>query len=112
MSALPQAFRVPGSQPSEQLLASVWQRNLPIVRARLALLSDVAALREGDVLSPVTRQEAADVAHKLAGSLGMFGYLSGTEIARELEEVLESEGPVSLPAVRELAARLVQSVPI
>lgn len=112
MSALPQAFRVPGSQHSQQLLASVWQRNLPIIRARLALLSDVAVLADADVLTPIARQEAADVAHKLAGSLGMFGYLSGTEIARELELLLESEGPVSVPAMRELAARLVQSVPV
>ncbi len=112
MSALPQAFGVLASQPSQQLLASVWQRNLPVVRARLALLSDVASLADADVLTPIARQEAADVAHKLAGSLGMFGYLSGTEIARELELLLEAEGPVSIPTVRELAARLVLSVPV
>ena len=39
------------------------------------------------------RSEAADVAHKLAGSLGMFGYQRGTEISRDLELVLEAPSP-------------------
>lgn len=109
MSALPQAVSVPGSQ---QLLASVWQRNLPVVRERLALLSDVAIHADAGALTEKARKEAADVAHKLAGSLGMFGYLNGTEIARELELLLESDGPVSIPSVRDLASRLRLSVPI
>ncbi len=109
MSALPQALSVSGSQ---QLLASVWQRNLPIVRARLALLSEVARSASAGSLTESARKEAADVAHKLAGSLGMFGYLHGTELARELELLLESEEPVSNQAVRDLASRLVLSVPV
>ncbi len=109
MSALPHALSVPGSQ---QLLASVWQRNLPVIRERLAILSDVALHADAGVLTVVARKEAADVAHKLAGSLGMFGYLSGTEIARELELLLESDGPVVTATVRELASRLILSVPV
>jgi HPt (histidine-containing phosphotransfer) domain-containing protein len=72
------------------LLASLWQRNLPQLQARLDLLDQAAA---SDPLPDTLRAEAASVAHKLAGSLGMFGYPEGTRLARQLEVLLESDAP-------------------
>ena len=109
MSALPQAFTSAGSQ---QLLASVWERNLPLLRNRFAQLSAAAQQAEAGLLTPVARKEAAETAHKLAGSLGMFGYGRGTEISRELEQLLEGEGPVSIQAVQALTSQLGEAVPI
>ena len=109
MSALPQALSVASSQ---QLLATVWQRNLPVVRERLATLSHVALDAGNGLLTPKARQEAADIAHKLAGSLGMFGYLGGTEIARELELLLDAEDPLQPEVVLDLTARLQHAVPV
>lgn len=108
MSALPQSLSITGTQ---QLLATVWNRSLPLIRQRLALLSAAAQQAEIGCLSPSARLEAADTAHKLAGSLGMFGYLRGTELARELESLLEAEGPVS-HEVTNLTAELVACVPV
>ena len=108
MSALPQALTPVGSQ---QLLASVWKRSLPLVRQRLALLSRTAQQAEAGELTQSARREAAETAHKLAGSLGMFGYLDGTEIARQLEILLEAEGPVP-SAVQELTHQLEAAVPV
>ncbi len=108
MSALPQALTSAGSQ---QLLASVWKRSLPLVRQRLALLSAAAQAAEAGLLTPVMRKEAADTAHKLAGSLGMFGYFRGTEIARELETLLDGEDHVP-EAILELATELLVVVPV
>lgn len=108
MSALPQAFHAVGSK---QLLASVWQRNLPLMRERLATLNDIALAAHGGVLTPAARQTGADIAHKLAGSLGMFGYLQGTELARALELLLDSEEPLSSAEVRRLTLQLTQAVP-
>ena len=109
MSALPQAFRAPGSQ---QLLASVWQRNLPIVRERLATLSDIAHTGIDGIITEAARKTGSEIAHKLAGSLGMFGYLQGTELARALEHLLESDLPVTLTDVQALTTQLQQAVPI
>jgi HPt (histidine-containing phosphotransfer) domain-containing protein len=39
--------------------------------------------------------DAANVAHKLAGTLGMFGYPRGTDLARLIEEVLELQDPLT-----------------
>lgn len=109
MSALQQALRATGSQ---QLLASVWQRNLPIMRERLATLSDVAQTGSDGIITDSARQVGSEIAHKLAGSLGMFGYLQGTELARALEHLLDSDHPVALCDVLALTVQLHQAVPL
>ena len=109
MSALPKAFLAAGSQ---QILATIWQRNLPIVRERLDMLNGIAAQAETGLLSEALRREGAEIAHKLAGSLGMFGYDQGTEVARALEIVLDSEGPMLDGSLRELTAELLRAVPV
>ncbi len=70
-------------------IAALWQRNRPLLLERLALLDRAAA----GPLTPGLRGEAIGIAHKLAGSLGMFGFHEGTEIAREIEAHLESPTP-------------------
>ena len=109
MSASPQALTSAGSQ---QLLATVWQRNLPLLRSRLASLDATAQLAEAGLLTVARRQEASNIAHKLAGSLGMFGYLRGTEIARELEILLEVERPLTSLELLALPRLLRQALPI
>ncbi len=109
MSALPQASCVTGSQ---QLLASVWQRNLPIMRERFATLSDLAQTGSDGMIPESARIVGSEIAHKLAGSLGMFGYLQGTEVARALEHLLDSDHPVALSDVLALTVQLHQAVPI
>ncbi|MGI4827380.1 MAG: Hpt domain-containing protein [Janthinobacterium lividum] len=109
MSASSQAFTPAGSQ---QLLATVWQRNLPLLRSRLASLEVTAQHAEAGLLSVAGRRDAADIAHKLAGSLGMFGYLRGTEIARELELLLDLDGPVASATVRDLISSLGKVLPV
>lgn len=70
------------------LLEDLWVRGLPLVRDRLNLLDHVAAAARAGDLSEELRAEAVGIAHKFAGSLGMFGYDRGTEIAREIEQLL------------------------
>lgn len=100
-----------GTNP-QQILASIWQRNLPVVRKRLSALNAAAAEAAHDQLSVASRKEAADIAHKLAGSLGMFGYPRGTEIAQELELLLETDGPVPGARFIELTSQLTQTLQI
>jgi HPt (histidine-containing phosphotransfer) domain-containing protein len=75
------------------LLAALWVRNRPIVEQRLATLDQAAAAAESGTLPSELRGEAASNAHKLAGSLGMYGYDEGTRIARELEVLLGEAVP-------------------
>lgn len=58
------------------------------------------------------RRGAMDTAHKLAGSLGMFGYPRGTELAREIEQMLEYDGIVDPGLLRELVVELRGCLPL
>ena len=94
---------------TQQQIAALWQRNQPRILDRLALLDAAAAASSSGVLDPALQQEAAGVAHKLAGSLGMFGFHEGTRMARELEQHLEAPAvhPATLTA---LTAKLRQAI--
>jgi HPt (histidine-containing phosphotransfer) domain-containing protein len=75
------------------LLSSLWLRIRPIIEERLQVIERAAAAAATDSLDVETREQAADVAHKLAGSLGMYGYDSGTRLARQLELLLDYSKP-------------------
>jgi HPt (histidine-containing phosphotransfer) domain-containing protein len=72
------------------MLAGMWDRNQPLIRQRLDTLNQAAEAASTGVSDPDLHHRAIDIAHKLAGSLGMFGFSRGTEIARELETELEN----------------------
>jgi HPt (histidine-containing phosphotransfer) domain-containing protein len=68
----------------------------------------VTGMKQG-ALSPDIRQKAVLEAHRLAGSLGMFGLAEGTRLAREIEHLLD-ESAAGIPdtprRLAELAAGL------
>ncbi|MBO3461590.1 response regulator [Aetokthonos hydrillicola Thurmond2011] len=60
------------------------------VRDRLSVLDQAAiALKEGK-LSDQLRLAAEQEAHKLAGSLGSFGFAAGSQLAQEIEDILQA----------------------
>jgi HPt (histidine-containing phosphotransfer) domain-containing protein len=75
------------------LLSALWLRNRPVVDARLDALDRAAACAAAGSLTEEVREDAADTAHKLAGSLGMYGFPQGTRLARELELLLDYPTP-------------------
>jgi HPt (histidine-containing phosphotransfer) domain-containing protein len=87
------------------LLAKLWVKIRPIVEERLATLDKAAAAASAGALGGDLRAEAAGNAHKLAGSLGMYGYNEGTRVARELELLLEGAKPDAV-RLRALVAEL------
>ena len=89
------------SETTRKLLATLWVKNLPVLRERLDQLEEAAKAAAAGRLKAQERREAASTAHKLAGSLGMFGRPKGTELARLLEERFEAKGPLE---ISELAA--------
>ena len=96
----------------QELLSRLWQQNLPIMRERVASLEQAAQEALAGVLSPARRTGASDLAHKLAGSLGMFGYPAGTEISREMENLLESKEEFDPAQFALLAQRLRSVLPL
>ena len=93
-------------QATRTLLAGLWEKNLPVQRERLLQLEAATkAAREG-VLSTDDRKAAGSTAHKLAGSLGMFGYPQGTDLARELEQMLDHESALDAKSFSERVAAL------
>lgn len=74
-------------------LDAVWERNLPLIRDRLDRLDAfVATLARGSA-TPQQFEDAIDIAHKFSGSLGIFGYPSGSQFANSLERMLQSTRP-------------------
>jgi HPt (histidine-containing phosphotransfer) domain-containing protein len=66
----------------------MWQRFLPEISARVDLLEAASQAHAAGTLSDDLCSQAHSAAHKLAGSLGMFGRMQATEHARALELAL------------------------
>ena len=94
------------------LLMSLWERGLPQVRERLEVLDRAATAAASGDLSEVLRGEALEVAHKVAGSLGMFGYKLGTEISQQIEQLLEAPTSANSNRFAELVAHLRQTLQV
>jgi len=86
------------SDATRALLHRLWQRGIPLLMERLAVLDHAAAAAHAGTLTADLREQAVDVTHKLSGSLGMFGYPDGTELTRELEVLFEA--PTAAPPGR------------
>jgi HPt (histidine-containing phosphotransfer) domain-containing protein len=76
-----------------RLIAELWYKHRPQIAERLALLEAAAAAAQSGTLTELQRTEAESMSHKLAGSLGMFGYAGGTTLARSLEDEFGRERP-------------------
>src|SRR6185437_6364299 len=104
-----------GSRPGDvarELISALWERSVPLITDRLNGLDIACEAAVVGRLSPIMRRGATDTAHKLAGSLGMFGYPRGTEVAREIEQLLESDGVVDVGLLRELVVELRGCLPL
>lgn len=76
--------------PVPELLRAVWQRSLPLIRERLDHFDQTSAHALAATLTPSDLDLARSNAHKLAGSLGTFGYPTASEAARRIEAHLEA----------------------
>ena len=95
---------------TQKLLASLWTRNLPTLKDRLDMIEHAADIAKSASLTPPLRRDAAMTAHKLAGSLGMFGYTEGTELARKLELIFDDPSNPDTHRLVELSTTLRQSL--
>lgn len=83
--------------PQQQVISSVsklWEKFKSTFTAQVEVLEQATqALTEGR-LTVELQQKAKQEAHRLAGSLGIFGFAEGSNLAKRLEHLLETEGTI------------------
>lgn len=85
-------------------MAQTWDKHQDTMHERLSILeAAVVALDENRFNSDLQKSGCAQ-AHKLAGSLGCFGFAEGSRLARELELLLQLDGPLSNQHASQVAA--------
>ncbi|MGG6298202.1 response regulator [Leptolyngbya sp. AN02str] len=90
---------------------ALWEKFKSPILERMASLDKVAALLQSGNLSPELRQAAVEDAHKLSGSLGMFGFPEGSRLAKELEFSLrDATNPAQMEKLQPLVAALHQEL--
>lgn len=81
------------AQQQKAAIDAIWNRQIQQTRDRLDVLDRAAReLSSTRTIDPDVRAEALDIAHKLAGSMGMFGYGDATDHARLIEQTLHHQG--------------------
>lgn len=81
------------SDKTSLLIATLWQKNRPLVEERIHLLAS------GDPAQPEQYASMVEAAHKLSGALGMYGYPKASEVAAQLEAELRRREFTNLPAL-------------
>lgn len=83
----------PGAVQTQQqtmaALAGVWERFQPRVRQQVKVLVQAATALGQQTLAQELRAVAEQEAHILAGSLGTFGCTQGSDLARQIEHLLQ-----------------------
>lgn len=90
-------------------IAQIWKRSKAKFWDQVAVLDQAAIAFGRDDLSPDLKQQAQHQAHRLAGSLGIFGLMEGSHLARQIEQLLQ-QGlvEVSPTTIAELVDQLKQ----
>jgi HPt (histidine-containing phosphotransfer) domain-containing protein len=104
-----QPIAPPAPETSAQIQAridAVWQRNRPLILERVSHLLGAASAAQLGQLTPALAAAASETAHKLAGSLGMFGFPEGTHLARAFEQSLSEGATPDAPTLLRLSAAL------
>ena len=76
-------------------MAALWERYKGTMNARMSVIEGATSRLLEGALTDMERKNAHGEAHKLAGSIGTFGYLAASQLAREVEELLARDGPLA-----------------
>jgi DNA-binding response OmpR family regulator/HPt (histidine-containing phosphotransfer) domain-containing protein len=78
-----------------EFLSETWIATQPQCLAQTEVLSLAVQALQADTFTPQRQFEAHHIAHKLVGTLGLFGLTQGESIARRLEAMLSTAQPIS-----------------
>lgn len=85
------------SEGQEGIQSSIAERFHNSLGGRLALLDMALQALQTQTLAPAQQQQAREEAHRLAGTLGLFGYSPIAEVVRQIEQLLELPDPGGVP---------------
>lgn len=91
-AAIVEPSRPTSTQNVEAAVARIWEQTKGLTLAQVVLLQQTVSALRSSQLDQAAFQSALQSAHKLAGSLGMFGFESGSQAAQQIETLLESAG--------------------
>lgn len=87
-------------------LEKVWFNSRPEALARLATLEHFTENLRSGAADQESRQKALAAAHRLSGSLGMFGLNDASSCAAEIEALLDAEPAPDVAMAASLVGRL------
>ena len=87
-------------------VAELWARFRPAIMERVGVLEQAIAAVEEQRLGDSLRLRAEQEAHKLAGSLGSFGFAECTPLARAIEMHFQPDEPISAAAAADLREKI------
>jgi HPt (histidine-containing phosphotransfer) domain-containing protein len=94
-------------QEMAQKLSELWHALKDIVFAQVSVIEGAAQASLDGRLGEDLRRSAESEAHKLAGSIGSFGFEHCSRLASEMERLLKSAAPLDRePRLSELVAEL------
>jgi DNA-binding response OmpR family regulator/HPt (histidine-containing phosphotransfer) domain-containing protein len=73
---------------TKEALTVIWERLKVHSCDRITILQQVSRAFLSNQLSEELRKKGYHAAHKLGGSLGLFGFAKGSHLAKEIEEIL------------------------
>ena len=74
----------------DAVVADIWERTKSVSFERVRFLAQAVELLRSSNFDESLWQKASQTAHKLAGSLGTFGFEEASRLAHQLEELFES----------------------
>ncbi|MGB5634436.1 MAG: response regulator [Waterburya sp.] len=91
-----------------KVITQTWSKFKDLAFQRLADLENLAVTVVQEQVTPEIHAKAQNSAHKLAGSLGCFGFPEGSRIAKQLEQLLSNNSiaEADIKQVRSLIASL------
>jgi DNA-binding response OmpR family regulator len=81
----------------------IWEKFQDKFLAQVSILDQAAILLQEQQLTTEQQTQARYAAHSLAGSLGIFGFAKGSQLAKEIENTLQSVIPISLTIAGSMA---------
>lgn len=94
------------NEQARAAMAALWLRHRARMFERLDIIDAAVRAAATGMLNEEVRAGAAREAHRLAGSLGMFGLHEGTAPARLLEHAFGDDASADIAALTEAAAAL------
>jgi diguanylate cyclase (GGDEF)-like protein len=90
----PASRALPAAQQTAAAVAAMWQRFRGPILERVAVVEQATAALLQANLDEALRDRAFHEAHRLAGSVGTFGFHEGSRLAREAEHLLQRSDPL------------------